>query len=488
MWKQRRSLAFLLALSLFALSAEAAEKKTQKKTQKKTEEKTPKKAVSKVQQALFEAAAGEHASRVMEALKEGAKVNGGDAQGVTAISYAIVKNTFYGKEVIEALLKAKASVNAKDDDGMTPLMFAAQAGKNEHFPALLAAGAEVNARDKDGWTPLMYAAFYSSSFAVNDLLKAGADVKPAAADGRTALLLSVQHGHQTSVKALLDAGATFEGAQVKGSTPLILAAIGDDMSTMEEVLKTKPDVNARDMDGWTALMVAGEKTNPDNVMALLRAGADTALKDDKGLTALDHAKNGECGECAALLGGTWERRKPSGGTTVSVPCEPLGGPVDVNLAVEAGELALSAFYPKPIGAYLGGFESGVKKVSADVHVYLDTDNNAKTGLKTIVGVTGDLGMGGAEYEIDFSEIGTTVGHPVTGKNVNRQVLDPTISKGNDSLTSEQMNGYYPKVVRDMNAARLNVPLSVFGLKPGAKVRVTVRPGFCAPKSKVLTLG
>ncbi len=146
----------------------------------------------------------------------------------------------------------------------------------------------------------------------------------------------------------------------------------------------------------------------------------------------------------------------------------------------------SLFYPKPVGAYLGGFINGAKKVSADVEIYLDTDNDPRTGLPATSGVSGDLGTGGAEYVISLMEIGTTVGNE-KGKNVNRQVLDPSISKGEERLGSDEMGGWFPKVERDVNAVRLAVPLSVLGLKNGAGIRVTVRPGFCAPKSKIVTL-
>lgn len=140
-----------------------------------------------------------------------------------------------------------------------------------------------------------------------------------------------------------------------------------------------------------------------------------------------------------------------------------------------------------VGAYLGGYSSGVKKVSADAKIYLGVDNNPKTGLPPTKGVSGDLGTGGAEYVIGLMEGGTSVRNE-EGKNVNPQVLDPSISKGEEQLSSDQMNSWFPKVERDLNAVRLGVPLSVLGLKSGAKIRITVRPGFCAPKSKVVTLG
>ena len=463
---------------VFAASAVAAPPETTK----------PKRTVSKVQSALFEAAKGGHAKDVQKVLVAGAKIDGRDEDGITALTYAIVYNSFNGREVIRALLKSKASVSVKSDDGRTPLMFAAQYEKSEHFADLLGAGADVNAKDNDGWTPLMYAAFYGRSSDVDALLQAGADPKAQAGDGKTPALLAVQHGNSMSVRALLAAGATFESNALKRTTALILAAGSDDLSTLELVLKSNPDLNRANQEGDTAVMIAADRGNPDTIMALLRSGAEIKAKDKDGQNALDLAKQSKCDECAALLGDKWEKRKPSGGSTLSVPCDPLGGAMDINLTTEEGDIVWSVFYPKPVGAYLGGFNLGDKKIAAGVDIYLDADNNPKTGLKPTSGVSGDMGTGGAEFVISLSEMGTSVTDEETGKSHNRQVLDPSISKGEKQLDSDQMDGWTPKAERDLNVIRLRVPMSVFGLKPGARIRVTARPGYCAPKSKVMTLG
>ena len=60
--------------------------------------------------------------------------------------------------VIEALIKAKADVNARNKDGVTPLMLAAGFNSNPAvIEALIKAKADVNARDKAGKTAFDYA-------------------------------------------------------------------------------------------------------------------------------------------------------------------------------------------------------------------------------------------------------------------------------------------------------------------------------------------
>ena len=65
-------------------------------------------------------------------------------------------------------------MDAKDEDGWTPLHLAAQNGNTKVATLLLKAGAAINAKDKNGKTPLYYAVDFGNSDTAELLRAAGA--------------------------------------------------------------------------------------------------------------------------------------------------------------------------------------------------------------------------------------------------------------------------------------------------------------------------
>ena len=118
---------------------------------------------------------------------QGADVNARDSDGTTPLMLAAEYNP--NPEVITLLINAGADVNARNEDGDTPLIRASLANPNpDVITALINAGADINARDKGGRTPLILAAKENkNSEIISVLLEAGADAKHKDKDGKTAL-------------------------------------------------------------------------------------------------------------------------------------------------------------------------------------------------------------------------------------------------------------------------------------------------------------
>ena len=203
---------------------------------------------------------------------------------------------------VNALLAAKADVNATDPDGTAALYLAAQNGHVEVVKALLAAKANVNAKTANGATALFIASAYGHLEVVRALLAANADVTvKRAGDGGTALFIAAQEDRLEVVKALIAANADVNATGIYGSTPLIQAAGLGHLEVVRALLSANADANARRANGYTALMIASARGRLDMVRALLAAKVDVNAKAANGETAMNLARKGGFPEIVQVL-------------------------------------------------------------------------------------------------------------------------------------------------------------------------------------------
>ncbi len=104
-------------------------------------------------------------------------------------------------EAVKQHLAAGANVNAKDDDGWTPLHGAAYEDQKEIAELLIAKGADVNAKDDGSWTSLHSAAWHGHKEIVELLITNGADVNVTSELG-TPLDRAVFHNHPETAELL----------------------------------------------------------------------------------------------------------------------------------------------------------------------------------------------------------------------------------------------------------------------------------------------
>jgi ankyrin repeat protein len=259
-------------------------------------------AVEQMRTALREARTAEF-QRLVRAHPDSINARGQD--GWTPLMYAAL----YGDVAsCRLLLDGKAVVNARNDAGGTALMYAVDDVAKTRL--LLERGADPNLRSGEGRTALMIAVGNSGSYpVVKLLLESGADAKLSLPSGRGALALAGSSLDARVLRLLLAAGATpplplgsvlsagckecFEvllpharpqdlsgavrAATITGNAPLI-------HSLLEE-RGAKPPA---DILRWAALSAA---PIPDHtIRSFLHRGADPQLKTSFGLTTLDFAK------------------------------------------------------------------------------------------------------------------------------------------------------------------------------------------------------
>lgn len=129
----------------------------------------------------------------------GADVNARDPDGMTALMLAAQAGQ---RDLAASLLDRGADVNARTPLGITALMLAAEEGRGDIAQLLIAKGADVNARsEKRHMTPLMWAAMSGKRDVAELLVASGADVSARTyKTGFTAADFAYAHG---DVEALL---------------------------------------------------------------------------------------------------------------------------------------------------------------------------------------------------------------------------------------------------------------------------------------------
>ena len=118
-----------------------------------------------------------------------------------------------------------------DAQGETPLHHAAELVWFGRAQSVLEAGAKVDARDNDGQTPLHKLAQISDRRIIERspklaamLLAFGADPNATGNSGRTPLHLAAHNGHETMARFLIESGADLTVSDADGLTPADKAA------------------------------------------------------------------------------------------------------------------------------------------------------------------------------------------------------------------------------------------------------------------------
>ncbi|MCG8622940.1 MAG: ankyrin repeat domain-containing protein [Proteobacteria bacterium] len=234
-------------------------------------------------------------------------------------------------QIFDLLIDEGADVNAKDDNGITPLRIVVDGKDEEVAETLVIAGADSQIRGEDNLTiaellfekdnleggkilndiyegdndtatrittPLHFAVSSGEVNVVEFLIKAEANVNIRDDDGITPLHLAVEKNDVVTTEILIKANAKVNIRDDDGFTPLHLALIKNEAETAEILINEirnseEEDINARDRDGWTPLHYAARWGDANIVQILIAAEADVNARADSGKTPLDVARNAE---------------------------------------------------------------------------------------------------------------------------------------------------------------------------------------------------
>jgi ankyrin repeat protein len=241
----------------------------------------------------------------MELLKQGARGHSEEADGTTALHWAVRLDD---AKLVRALLAAGAHVRAANRYGVTPLALAAVNGSAPMVEVLLQAGADPNAASGEGETVLMAAARTGRADVIKLLLAKGADPNAVEREfGETALMWAAGNDNGEAIRALAAGGANLNARSATidlprvnvdfsfavatalprgGMTAAMYAARQGRLAAVTALGEVGADLNAADPEGSTAMVIATINAHYDVAARLAEKGADPNIGDAAGMAAL----------------------------------------------------------------------------------------------------------------------------------------------------------------------------------------------------------
>eukprot|EP00388_Colpodella_angusta_P008781 GDKJ01023785.1.p1 GENE.GDKJ01023785.1~~GDKJ01023785.1.p1 ORF type:complete len:307 (+),score=13.24 GDKJ01023785.1:1-921(+) len=227
--------------------------------------------------------------------------------GGPAISLAIVNSNQCGAEKRTTSDSGVTTVLGQHvDEGSTPMVLAALAGRPDVVLALIAMGADVLAQSSIIMTTTLHiASSLNDVKSVKALLQGGADVTAEESEKWTALHYATANGHVRVVDLLLASGANANAVDVYGVSPSHLAARRQNQpELLEKLISCGASVDIADRYGMTPLHNAASSGREDTVLSLLANGANVHVVDIDGNTALHlAARMGQVDSAQELLVG-----------------------------------------------------------------------------------------------------------------------------------------------------------------------------------------
>ena len=242
-------------------------------------------------------------------------------------------------DALEAALAKGGDANLRNDDDLSLLQIAVNAGRGAQVAILLRHGAKPDLAVKSGEAPLIAATLAGSTEIVTALLKAGADPKVSNKNGLNALLAAALYGRAATGQLLINAGADLTATATGYSLgPLhLVAACGagpraaasgpapgstaDYLALAKALLDHKAVIDAASGMG-TPLMVAVRSGPAEMIALLLERGAGLeAVWAKAGYTPLlVAASTGRVPVIEQLIqrGAKLDARTPQGGSALHV--------------------------------------------------------------------------------------------------------------------------------------------------------------------------
>jgi Ankyrin repeats (3 copies)/Ankyrin repeats (many copies) len=194
-------------------------------------------------------------------------------------SRTLCETTAHGDlESVQLLLKNKAPIDQKNEQGYASLHLAAKYGYTEIVELLIAHNATVNIQDQYNSTPLMLSMPFHSIKIAELLIANGTRLDAKNAYGNTALHITTFTKNERRIaEMLIDNNATIDIQNKLGQTPLHMAIQYSNMPLVKLLISHGAALDIQDQRGFAALTIALQERPQDAFIDHLSPGDSADL-------------------------------------------------------------------------------------------------------------------------------------------------------------------------------------------------------------------
>lgn len=181
------------------------------------------------------------------------------------------------------------NIDAKDENGNTPLLTAAESSRWNNVDLFLSMRANVNISNRVGKTPLLLAGEKGNLSAAKSLIEKGADVTKADISGMSLLHYLASNKNKAAVSLISDAisrGAPVNAKSSSGSSPIGIAIADANTAAFNAFLEAGADKDFLELNTTPLAMFAYEKKRKEMSKTLIEKGADIKKASTNGKTIL----------------------------------------------------------------------------------------------------------------------------------------------------------------------------------------------------------
>jgi ankyrin repeat protein len=182
--------------------------------------------------------------------------------GIDTRSTAVHTAILFGKyDILKLLIENGADINAKDNQGNSPIHGAIENNEIHILRLLIEKGADINAKNNLGQSPLHLAVELDNFNCAQVLILSRVDINAQNNLGQSPLHLAVELENFNYVQVLILNRANINALDANRNSPIHIAIKNGNIEIMEYLIISRADLTIRNADGLTPFEIALQNEN-----------------------------------------------------------------------------------------------------------------------------------------------------------------------------------------------------------------------------------